>query len=118
MIFKDILGVHNKASNLAVKHELGTFPICIKALVAMFKYNQRIERLKKCTESQNKILIAAKVENDYLQNSGSNFYWQKHLFILKDRLKLPSLDISSELFNGSLVSFYKENVKAELEQIK
>ena len=84
----------------------------------MFKYNQRLERLKKCTESQNRILIAAKVENDYLQNSGSNFYWQKHLFILKDRLKLPSLDISSELFNGSLVSFYKENVKAELEQIK
>ena len=31
MIFKNVLGVHGKASNLAVRTEMGSLPVCIKA---------------------------------------------------------------------------------------
>jgi hypothetical protein len=39
MIFKNILGVHSKASNLAIQTELGYYPICIKSYKLMFKKN-------------------------------------------------------------------------------
>jgi hypothetical protein len=38
LILKDILGVHSKASNLAVKYEVGKLPLCFKAFTSMFKY--------------------------------------------------------------------------------
>jgi hypothetical protein len=35
--------VQKKASNLAIKYELGTFPICFKALLSVFKYYKRLQ---------------------------------------------------------------------------
>ena len=36
MIIKDIVGVHSKAYNLAVRNELGIYPLCIKSYELMF----------------------------------------------------------------------------------
>jgi hypothetical protein len=33
MIFKNILGVHGKASNITINAELGTFPACFKSFI-------------------------------------------------------------------------------------
>jgi hypothetical protein len=41
MIFKIILGIHGKASNLAINAELGTFPACFISFILMFKYYNR-----------------------------------------------------------------------------
>ena len=41
-IFKNILVVHGKSSNLAVRCELGTLPIRIKCYQLMYKYYERL----------------------------------------------------------------------------
>ena len=33
MIYKNILGVHNKASNLTIYTELGSYPVCFMSLL-------------------------------------------------------------------------------------
>jgi hypothetical protein len=71
LIFKDILGVQKKASNVAIKYELGTFPICFKALLSMFKYHKRLQSLATCNKNgiKNPIFVAAKLEDDKLYNT-------------------------------------------------
>ena len=49
MIFKNILGVHNKASNLAIYTELGSYPVCFMSLLLMFRYYRRLLKM----ESEN-----------------------------------------------------------------
>ena len=48
LVFKDILGLHSKASNLAVKHELGELPLCLKGFSLMFNYFLRLNNFKNC----------------------------------------------------------------------
>ena len=57
---KYVLGVHKKATNIAVRGELGAFPIGIKALHSSYKYYERLM----VTESESLLkqaLIMAKV---------------------------------------------------------
>jgi hypothetical protein len=49
MIFKNILGVHNKASNLAIYTKLGSYPVCFMSLLLMFRYYRRLLKM----ESEN-----------------------------------------------------------------
>ena len=46
MIFKNILGVHGKASNIAVHTELGVYPVCFKSYSLMFKYYKRLCKIE------------------------------------------------------------------------
>ena len=84
-IFKDILGVQKKASNLAIKYELGTFPICLKALLSMFKYYKRIQNHDVENGIKNPILVAAKLEDDNLYNTSTGMQenWEGLLKIKK-----------------------------------
>ena len=41
-IIRDILGVHNKSSNIAIKNETGIYPLCIKSFYLMHKYYNRL----------------------------------------------------------------------------
>ena len=43
MIFKNNLGVHGKASNLAVRTKMGSLPVCIKAYKILYKYYLRLQ---------------------------------------------------------------------------
>ena len=82
-IFKDILGVQKKASNLAIKYELGTLPICYKAYISMFKYYKRLKNHNNENGIRNQILIAAFLEDVKLYNSGVKENWQGQIDKLK-----------------------------------
>ena len=118
LILKDILGVHNKASNLAVKYEVGELPVCFKAFTSMFKYFSRLNNHNQPNNIENEILIAAKREDDILNNSGSKVSWQKPIHKLKQKLDLPTLEIPKNVFVNTLQNFYKKNVFTELDNIK
>ena len=45
MIFKNLLGVHGKSSNIAVRCELGTFSVIFTCYKLMFKYFWRLKSL-------------------------------------------------------------------------
>jgi hypothetical protein len=59
MIFKDILGVHGKASNIAVHTELGVYPACFKSYSLMFKYYKRLCKIECDTDCKNSLLRSA-----------------------------------------------------------
>lgn len=46
MVFKNILGVHNKASNLAIYTELGSYPVCFMSLLLMFRHYRRLLKIE------------------------------------------------------------------------
>ena len=58
MIFKNILGVYSKASNLAVQTELGYYPICIKSYKLMLKYYSRLVDIESNCDSKFNLLRA------------------------------------------------------------
>jgi hypothetical protein len=45
MILNDILGVHSKSSNTAVKCELGMFPLSITCYGLMYGYYSRLNQI-------------------------------------------------------------------------
>ena len=57
---KIVLGVNSKATNFAVRCELGRFPLHIKIYIAMLKYWNRLNDL-----IDNPIIIDARVVNVY-----------------------------------------------------
>ena len=69
MIFKNILGVHGKASNLAINAELGTFPSCFNSFILMFKYYNRLKRIEFDNVSRNSLLRSAFNEDKKLNKS-------------------------------------------------
>ena len=118
LIFKDILGVQRKASNLAIKYELATVPICCKAIISMFKYYKRLKNVKNKNSTRNQILIAASLEDDNLYSNGVKDNWQSQIEKLKKKLNLPSLDITDNTFSTCLKNFYIKNVNLQLQNIE
>lgn len=58
-IFKDILGVHRKASNSAVNAELGSYPLYYFCFENMFKYYIRLRNMKSNTTYNNALLVSS-----------------------------------------------------------
>lgn len=69
MILKNILGVHSKASNIAVHAELGIYPISFKSYHLMFKYYNRLLDLviDKNSGTENSLLRSAFIEDKSLK---------------------------------------------------
>jgi hypothetical protein len=118
LIFKDILGVQKKASNLAIKYELGAFPICLKAFHSMFKYYKRLKNYSNENGIKNPILMAAILEDDNLYGTDRNENWQGQLKRLKNKLNISSLDINESAFNNFLKNHYINNVDMQLQNIE
>ena len=118
LVFKDILGVHSKASNLAVKHELGELPLCLKGFSLMFNYFLRLNSDKQQNGIKTEILIAAIQEDTTLKNNTLSESWQKQLHTLNRKLNLTTLTISKTAFKDTLTQSYKNNVATELQNIR
>lgn len=65
-IFKDILGVNRKASNLAVNAELGSYPLYYLCYENMFKYYTRLRNMESNTTYNNALLVSAFKEDKEL----------------------------------------------------
>jgi hypothetical protein len=68
------LGAQKK--KIAIKYELGAFPICFKALLSIFKYYKRLQNHDNENGFKNPIFVAAKLENDNLYYTGMQENWQ------------------------------------------
>ena len=113
-VCKMALGVHSKASNHAVKGELGRFPLHLIIYTRIFKYFLRLLTLQ-----NNQILNSALEINIHLNNVGKHSWFTtvKHLLHftkLNDYTpNLPHLDYRTfphmvRMFKRNLFNEYKE----------
>ena len=113
-IFKDILGVHSKSSNIAVLYELGQLPLFFKCYENMFKFYKRLEDLESKNDHNYKLLVSAFREDNTL---GARVSWHKKLLALQQKLSLTSLDISHKTFRSKLEEHYINKISAQLKNI-
>jgi hypothetical protein len=116
MIIKD-MGVHRKAPNLAVRNELGIYPLCIKSYELMFKFYARLADMESKNETKFKLLKSAFVEDKKLYLRKSTCLVQP-LHQLKGLLNLQSLDISFLEFKLAIENYLRNKVLDQLEHIK
>ena len=81
----------------------------------MFKYYKRIQNHDVENGIKNPILVAAKLEDDNLYNTGIQENWQGLLKRLRNKLNLPSLDISECTFHNYLKNYYIDNINMQLQ---
>lgn len=117
MILKNILGVHGKASNLAVRCELGTMPVCIRSYKLLYKYFLRLQSFDEHPDSLHSILRAA-FKEDQLLNSHNISSLTGTLSQVKKTIKLNDSCNSFIEFSDVLENFYKSKVLNELDHIK
>lgn len=117
MIMKNILGVHGKASNLALRTEMGLNPINIKSYILMYKYYLRLVAVESKHEQKFDILkVAFEVEKGLKENK--TFSWVSTLHRIKDITTISNLEISSFEFKTSLEKYYKDKALRQLDFIK
>ena len=116
MIFKNVLGVHGKALNLAVHTEMSSLPVCIKAYKLLYKYYLRLKSFDEHPDSLHSILRAAYKEDSELSQCNKSASCLTNT--LKSILKLDSQNITFSHFSDVLERYYKTKVTSELEHIK
>ena len=117
MIMKNILGVHSRASNLALRTEMGLNPVSIKSYILMHKYYLRLVAVESKHEQKFDILKEAfEVEKSLYRDK--TFSWLSTLYKIKDTIMIPNLEISSFEFKSSLENFYKDKILRQLDFIK
>lgn len=113
MIFKNLLGVHGKSSNLAVRCELGTLPVVLSCYKLMFKYFLRLNSL---TDGAHGILRAAFGEDKLLSKKDNS--WSNKMDEILKMFGISSFNISTMSFNKILEEYYINKVKSEMKRIK
>ena len=101
MIFKNILGVHNKTYNLAINTELGSYPVCFMSLLLMFRYYRRLLTIESENKEVNSLLRSAFIEDKSLQKSRN-----KTMLNIKQKIIISSLDISNTEFSIHVRHFF------------
>lgn len=114
LIFKDILGVHRKASNLAVLCELGRFPLYYLCYEYMFKYYLRLKEME-CKQDYNNYLVLSAFKED--KNLVSRISWQKKLSSLLQKLNVTSMNISHTTLKYRLQEHYQNKIHEQLKNI-
>ena len=113
-IFKNILGTHNKSTNLGITCELGEYPLSYSSYIAMFKYYKHDKRLLNMIESPNQknlLLRSAFMEDCEISK------WQKPLLDIKQKLSLPSLNIPIKDFEEKLQAYFEMCISDKLNNI-
>ena len=113
MIFKNILGVHGKASNIAVHTELGAYPVCFKSYLLMFKFYKRLCKFESDNVCKNSLMRSAFIEDKSLKKS-----WTKNITILQQKFNLPSLDITETQFMLDVKECYSNKLTNCLQNIE
>ncbi|CAG2192185.1 unnamed protein product [Mytilus edulis] len=117
MIMKNVLGVHGKASNLALRTELELYPVCFISYKLMFKYYARLTDIEVGNNPKFDLLKSAFIEDKKLYTQKSSC-WVQSLHKLKKLINFDSLQISHNVFEDSLKNFYKCKILGQLEHIK
>lgn len=113
-IFKDILGVHRKSSNIAVLYELGQFPLFYLCYENMYKFYLRLKNLERKNDYNDQLVVSAFKEDKTL---GSRISWQRKLYTLQQKLSISSLDISHKTLKYNLEEHYRNKISEQLKNI-
>ena len=113
-IFKDILGVHNKSSNIAVRYELGQFPLFFKCYENMFKFFKRLKDLESKNDHNFNLIVSAFKEDNTL---GARVSWHKKLLTLQQKLSLNSLNIPHNTLINKLEEHYTSKISDQLKNV-
>ena len=116
-ILKDTLGVHGKASNLAVRTELGIYPIYLKIFKLMFNYYTRLSKLDHCDDTENLIILKNAFAEDCKLAKSSSKSWLKSLQDFQHHFGIKDLNISKEQFQEELKTFYKKELGLQMKNI-
>ena len=114
LIFKDILGVHRKASNLAVLCELGQIPLYYLCIKNMFKFYKRLEDMEYIIDYNNYLVTSAFKEDKKLSSRVS---WQRKLSSLLQKLNINSLNICHKILKNKLKEHYQNKIHEQLNNI-
>ena len=106
---KDILGVHNKASNLAVRVEFGALPIIFRVYKLLFRYYYRFKKLVADQENSNLLLQHAYLEDEKLAGSGKTC-WQNCIQTILD-------EVIGSNANALSINDFENNLKKYFENI-
>ena len=117
-ILKDILGVHKKASNIAVLSELGLYPLHIKIYESMFKYYHRLRDMEFALKYKNPLLIDAFKEDEKLFHIKSCPSMTNSLSTIIKMIGLSSLEISYKTFSDKLRNYYENKISNQFDNIK
>ena len=101
---RQLLGVHKKASNLAVLGETGKYPLSIKIFTHILKYWFRIKY------SGNKLLKACKDVNVTHDQMGHQ-NWHKIIRYLLQVTELNNFPNENENATGEIISKFKHKIK-------
>ena len=113
-VCKLILGVHRKATNNAVRGELGSYPLLISMLTLSFKYWWKLNQ--DCSFGSSSLVVQALIENRSFQY-GYYFTWSKGIKSICslinnndiwDRPNILSKSSISDLVSSSLKSKYDQ----------
>ena len=115
MVLRNILGVHNKTSNLALRSELGVHPICLKMYNLVVRYYLRLNDNAKVT---NEILLAAKHEDKRLSMVSKNGTIHSTIKYLSELLGYNVTSINKGQFLNNIKSMYEKRILDELNRIK
>ena len=104
---KNALGVHRKATNAAVRGEVGRYPIAIRIVKAMLRYVKHM----KGNDYYNPLLKAAQIECDRLyEMKGTWFYTLRQIFNVfnvKYTNTIPDEYIMNKLLKAMKASYEK-----------
>jgi hypothetical protein len=118
MIFKNILGVHSKASNLAIQTELGYYLICIKSYKLMLKYYSSLVDIESSCDSKFNLLRATFIEDKNLYNNKHPSWVQTVFQLEKIMLNVKFTDTSYFDFKQLIEHLYKNTLLCQLEHMK
>ena len=114
-ILKNLLGVHGRSSNMAIKCELGAFPVVLRCYKPMFNYFLRFRECGGLMDGIHNILKAAFAEDQLLLKKEHS--WSNKMYEILNLFQLSSTIISKS-FNKKIEDFYKDKLKSELCRIK
>ena len=116
-ILKDILGVHSKSSNLAVRIEFGALPIIFKIYKLLYRYYYRLQKNVVDKVDPNLLLQHAYIEDENLAENGKTC-WQHCIQKILDDIIGSNNTIPVKDFENNLKKYFENIVFRDLENIK
>ena len=98
------MGVHKKATNLAVNRDLGRTPYFIDTICSILKYFKRINMM-----DSNSLLAQTLETSKHIHESGKQSWYSGLVFIL-DELTRPHLSVKTYIDQSNMIKTYDKQM--------
>ena len=104
---KNVLGVHGKATNAAVRGELGRYPLALHVVKTMLKYWSHVEDKNNCNPLLKAALMECDTHTDIKSSWMSTLYNLFRLFNITWTSRAPTNDVINKLISNMKRSYCK-----------